>query len=76
MAPWFSASAVSGTLTHLWSLSSSGSAWLTVSVQLGFVTGAFISSALALSDLWSARRLFAWSAAAAAIATALITAAP
>jgi len=72
MAPWFSASAVSGTLTHLWSLSPTGSAWLTVSVQLGFVTGAFISSALALSDLWSARRLFAWSTAAAAITTALI----
>ena len=76
MAPWFSASAVSGTLTHVWSLSPTGSAWLTVSVQLGFVTGAFISSALALSDLWSARRLFAWSTAAAAIATALITVAP
>jgi MFS family permease len=76
MAPWFSASAVSGTLTHLWSLSSTGAAWLTVSVQLGFVTGAFISSALALSDLWSARRLFACSAAAAALATALITSAP
>lgn len=76
MAPWFSASAVSGTLTHLWSLSPTGAAGLTVSVQLGFVTGAFASSALALSDLWSARRLFAWSTTAAAIATALVTAAP
>jgi MFS family permease len=76
MAPWFSASAVSGTLTHLWSLSGTGAAWLTVSVQLGFVTGAFVSSALALSDLWSARRLFAWSAGAAALATAAVTVAP
>lgn len=76
MGPWFSASAVSGTLANLWSLSATGAAWLTVSVQLGFVTGAFISSALALSDLWSARRLFAWSTAAAAVATALITVAP
>ena len=76
MAPWFSASAVSGTLTHLWALSSGGAAWLTVSVQLGFVTGAFVSSALALSDLWSARRLFAGCATLAAIATALVTAAP
>jgi MFS family permease len=76
MAPWFSASAVSGTLTRLWDLSSAGAAWLTVSVQLGFVTGALVSSALALSDLWSARRLFAWSAAAAALATAAVIIAP
>lgn len=76
MAPWFSASAVSGTLTRLWDLSSAGAAWLTVGVQLGFVTGALISSALALSDLWSARRLFAWSAAAAALATGAVIIAP
>jgi MFS family permease len=76
MAPWFSASAVSGTLTRLWDLSSTGAAWLTVSVQLGFVTGALVSSALALSDLWSARRLFAGSAAAAALATAGVIIAP
>lgn len=76
MAPWFSASAVSGTLTQLWALSGTGAAWLTVSVQLGFVTGAFISSTLALSDLWSARRLFAWSTGAAALATAAVTISP
>ena len=76
MAPWFSASAVSGTLAQLWALSGTGAAWLTVSVQLGFVTGAFISSTLALSDLWSARRLFAWSTGAAALATAAVAISP
>jgi len=76
MAPWFSASAVSGTLTRLWGLSAAGAALLTVSVQLGFVTGALLSSALALPDLWSARRLFTGSAALAALATAAVTAAP
>jgi len=76
MAPWFSASAVSGTLAGLWSLSPTGAAWLTVSVQLGFVAGAFVSSVLALADLWSARRLFAVSAAAAALATIAVTLVP
>jgi len=76
MAPWFSASAVSGTLAHLWSLTPAGTAWLTVSVQLGFVAGAFVSSALALADLWSARRLFAWSAVLAGLATLAVTVAP
>ena len=39
MAPWFSASAVAPTLARLWRLSPTGAAWLTISVQLGFVAG-------------------------------------
>lgn len=76
MAPWFSASAVAGTLVNVWSLTSVGAASLTVSVQLGFVVGALVSSALALSDVWSARRLFAASAVAAAAATAGVALSP
>ena len=76
MAPWFSASAVSGTLARVWSLSTAGAAWLTVSVQLGFVAGAFVSSLLALADLWSARRLFAASATAAGLFTLALTVVP
>lgn len=69
MTPWFSASAVAPTLAGVWSLSARGAAWLTISVQLGFVAGALVSAILTLSDRWSARRLAAAAAALAALAT-------
>src|SRR5437762_13422285 len=69
MAPWFSASAVAPTLARVWQLSPVTTAWLTISVQLGFVGGALVSAILTLADLPSARRLLAGSAALAAIAT-------
>ncbi|HET7295831.1 MAG TPA: MFS transporter [Gemmatimonadales bacterium] len=69
MAPWFSASAVAPALAERWHLDAAGTAWLTVSVQLGFVVGALVSAVLTLSDRWSARRLIAGSAALAALAT-------
>jgi len=76
MAPWFSASAVAPALAGAWSLSPAGSAWLTISVQLGFVVGALVSAALTLADIWSARRLVAGAAALAAAATAGVALAP
>jgi len=76
MAPWFSASAVAPTLTHVWQLSPAGTAWLTISVQLGFVAGALVSAVLTLADRWSARRLVAGSAALAAVATVCVALAP
>lgn len=72
MAVWFSASAVVPALTDAWSLSDSGRAWLTMSVQVGFVAGAFGSALLNLADRISARRLFTASALLAALATCLI----
>lgn len=72
MAPWFSASAVAPTLTRVWHLSPAGTAWLTISVQLGFVAGALVSAVLTLADRWSARRLVAGSAALAAVATVCV----
>lgn len=69
MAPWFSASAVAPALAREWNLGTGGTAGLTISVQLGFVAGALVSAILALSDIWSARRLVAWSSLAAALAT-------
>src|SRR5689334_20927913 len=69
MAPWFSASAVAPTLTRIWQLSPVTTAWLTISVQLGFVVGALVSAIFTLSDRLSARRLVAGSAAVAALAT-------
>ena len=69
MAPWFSASAVAPALAAAWHLGPSGTAGLTISVQLGFVAGALVSSILTLADIWSARRLVAGSAIAAGLAT-------
>ncbi|MGH7808375.1 MAG: MFS transporter [Thermodesulfobacteriota bacterium] len=58
MALWFSASAITPTLTVEWQLSDSGKAWLTLSVQIGFVVGAFLSALLNLSDIFNARYVF------------------
>src|SRR6266508_2210882 len=72
MAVWFSASAVVASLAQDWSLDDSGRAWLTMSVQAGFVIGALISSLLNLSDIVPAPRLMAVSSLLAAFSTALI----
>jgi MFS family permease len=72
MAVYFSASAVVPKLTKLWSLNDSGRAWLTMSVQLGFVIGAAISALTNLSDILPAPRLMAVSAFLAAVSTMLI----
>ena len=69
MAPWFSASAVAPALARAWHLSPVTTAWLTISVQLGFVAGALISAVLTLADRLSARRLVAGAALLAALAT-------
>jgi len=75
MSVWFSASAVVPALTAAWGLSASGQAWLTMSVQLGFVAGALGSAVLNLADRASGRWLFAVSSILAGAATLLIPAA-
>jgi MFS family permease len=72
MATWFSASAVVPALTQAWQLDEGGRAWLTVSVQIGFVVGAFGSALLNLADRVPTRLLFTVSALLAGLATALI----
>jgi len=72
MAVWFSASAVVSSLAQSWSLDDSGRAWLTMSVQTGFVIGAFVSALLNLSDIIPAPRLIAISSFLAAASTVLI----
>jgi MFS family permease len=72
MALWFSASAVAPQLTAEWGLSGTQQAWLTMSVQLGFVVGALVSAALNLADRLDSRYLFAGSALLGALATAAI----
>lgn len=76
MAPWFSASAVAPALARVWQLTPATTAWLTISVQLGFVAGALVSAIFTLADRLSARRLVAGSAAIAALATLGVAAAP
>jgi MFS family permease len=76
MAPWFSASAVTPALSRVWRLDTTGAAWLTISVQLGFVAGALLSALLTLSDRWSARRLVAGCACLAGLATLGVAVAP
>ena len=76
MAPWFSASAVAPALSRVWRLDTAGGAWLTISVQLGFVAGALGSALLTLSDRWSARRLIAGCAWLAGLATLGVAFAP
>ncbi|TVR75346.1 MAG: MFS transporter [Sphaerobacteraceae bacterium] len=72
MATWFSASAVVPQLTEAWNLDGGQRAWLTMSVQIGFVAGAFGSALLNLADRISARSLFGYSALLAALVTILI----
>lgn len=72
MATWFSASAVVPALTEAWEIDGAGIAWLTMSVQIGFVVGALGSAVLNLADRLPARRFFAISAMLAGLATALI----
>lgn len=72
MVLWFSASAVVPQLTVEWNLSASQQAWMTMSVQIGFVVGALVSAVLNLADRVSSRRLFAISALVGAIFNAAI----
>ena len=70
LAPWFSAAAVAPLIQAEWRLTAGTAAWLTLAVQLGFVAGTLASGVLNLPDRFDASRLFALSAAGAALTTA------
>ena len=70
---WFSATAAAPAIAAEFAMSGSGTAWLTMAVQAGFVAGTFASAALNLADVLNARRLFALGCAAGAAANAAIT---
>ncbi len=61
MGLWFSASAVIPQLIVAWDLTSAQQSWMTMSVQIGFVTGALVSAVLNIPDRMSSRRLVALS---------------
>ncbi len=76
MSLWFTASAVAEPLRQRWDLSPGASAWLTTTVQLGFVAGTALVALLNLADLIPERALFAGSALGAAAANAALLLAP
>ncbi len=72
MSTWFSTAAVLGQLREAWDLSQSAGAWLTIMVQVGFVAGAFASSATNLADRIPPRRLILFGTLGAAAANVLV----
>jgi MFS family permease len=72
MSLWFSATAVTPALVEEWQLSPSSAAWLTMTVQLGFVTGALLSALFNVSDIWEPRKVCASGAILGAFLNALI----
>jgi MFS family permease len=76
MSPWFSAAASGPALAARHGLGAGGQAWLTGSVQLGFVAGTLVAAVLNLADLVPSRWYFGVSALLAAAANLLILVAP
>ncbi|HEY3055054.1 MAG TPA: MFS transporter [Thermoanaerobaculia bacterium] len=74
MGLWFGVSAVAPQIAKEWRLDSATTAWLTLSVQLGFVTGTLLSATLNLPDVIRARHLLTICALLGAIANALFAA--
>ena len=72
MSLWFSASAVTPILTDAWQINAGQAAWLTMSVQIGFVAGALCSTLLNWADLYEPRKLFAIGAISGAVVNGLI----
>ncbi len=72
MTTWFSATAVVPQLREEWALGNTAAAWLTIAVQLGFVSGALVSAALNVADVLSPRLVVLGGAAGAAGANALL----
>jgi MFS family permease len=58
MTTWFSASAVVPQVRAAWGLTTNQASLLTIAVQLGFVTGAVLSAALTLADVFPPKWVF------------------
>jgi len=72
MSLWFGMSAVAPQVAREWHLTEAATAWLTLTVQLGFVAGTLLSALLNLPDVIRARHLFAICAFLGAAANALL----
>ena len=69
---WFSATAVVPSLRSEWGIGSTAAAWLTASVQIGFVVGAITSTVFNVADRAKPQHLLAASALCAATCTAVM----
>ncbi len=67
---WFSGTAAIPELIRVWNVDLSLGAWLTMAVQLGFVTGALAAAVFNLPDIFKPSRVFAVSAVGAAVVNA------
>lgn len=76
MSVWFSSSAAIANIKHDAAISASHEALLTTAVQIGFVAGTIISALFCIADRYDPRRLFAFSATTAAIATGALVVLP
>ena len=75
MSLWFGVSAVAPQIAKEWHLDASATAWLTLTVQLGFVAGTLVSAIINLADIIRPRFLIALCAMLGAIANAVFAAA-
>lgn len=71
MSLWFTGTAALPQLARAWNAGYGLTAWLTIAVQLGFVTGALLAAVFNLPDVFRADRIFVASSLAAAVANAL-----
>ena len=55
---WFSGTAAIPALRREWGLGDAQAAWLTIGVQLGFISGTLLYAALNLADVFDARAVF------------------
>lgn len=75
MTTWFSATAVVPQLRAEWDLGNTAAAWLTISVQVGFVAGALAGSAFSVADVFPPRFVILAGALGAAAANLVLVAA-
>jgi MFS family permease len=59
---WFTGTAATPVLAGLWSLTDVQCAWLTIAVQLGFIIGTLLYAVFNIADIFSASRVFFFSA--------------
>lgn len=71
MSLWFTGTAALPQLARAWNAGYGLTAWLTIAVQLGFVTGALLAAIFNLPDVFRPDRIFVVSSLAAAAANAL-----
>lgn len=73
---WFSAAAILPVLRSRWDLSATASAWLSIVVALGFVTGALASALWNLADRLTPQRLILLGSLGAALANLFVLTSP